>query len=249
MSAILISTIVRDREASLGLWYNQLKELVQSDPSNKYFLSVYENDSTDSSLDILNSFNYSFFEDSLITSETLSTETYGSVRDGDRVNNLARARNKTIDEFNSLNDIDFVLCVEPDVKFSAKKSITSVINLMDSGEYDVLSGMSFLKYTDFPPLYDNWATRKSPHDDGWDFSVSLEGMVPVWSTFNCFCIYKSEPFKNKIRFSGFNKRVGAYDCDTTVICENFRSEGYNNIYMNCDFKVEHLDYELAAEHF
>ena len=121
MSAILISTIVRDREASLGLWYNQLKELVQRDPSNKYFLSVYENDSTDSSLDILNSFNYSFFEDSLITSETLSTETYGSVRDGDRVNNLARARNKTIDEFNSLNDIDFVLCVEPDVKFSAKK--------------------------------------------------------------------------------------------------------------------------------
>ena len=139
MSAILISTIVRDREASLGLWYNQLKELVQRDPSNKYFLSVYENDSTDSSLDILNSFNYSFFEDSLITSETLSTETYGSVRDGDRVNNLARARNKTIDEFNSLNDIDFVLCVEPDVKFSAKKTITSVINLMDSGEYDVLS--------------------------------------------------------------------------------------------------------------
>jgi len=52
MKTILISTIVRNRGKTLHKWHSQIKDLVSKDKKNKYYLSVYENDSTDDSKDI-----------------------------------------------------------------------------------------------------------------------------------------------------------------------------------------------------
>ena len=196
---------------------------------------------------MLNSFDYSFCKDYCLKSETLNTKYYyppfedygteqGHFSKVDRVNNLAAARNKSIFECGFLGDTDYVLCIEPDIKYSPQESLPSVINKQ---HYDIISAKSIFTSTRYEshPLYDGWATRKTEHEESWDFSISLEGMIPVWSTFNCFCMYKSLPFKQGAAFGGFNKRLDKPDCDTAVICEEFRALGYHNMVMNCEFEV------------
>jgi len=247
MSNILISTIVRNRGETLRGWHDQLESLVCLDEHNQYYLSIYENDSEDNSVALLNSFDYSFCKDYCLKSETLNTKYYyppfedygteqGHFSKVDRVNNLAAARNKSIFECGFLGDTDYVLCIEPDIKYSPQESLPSVINKQ---HYDIISAKSIFTSTRYEshPLYDGWATRKTEHEESWDFSISLEGMIPVWSTFNCFCMYKSLPFKQGAAFGGFNKRLDKPDCDTAVICEEFRALGYHNMVMNCEFEV------------
>jgi len=109
MSNILISTIVRNRGETLRRWYDQLESLVCLDEHNQYYLSIYENDSEDNSVALLNSFDYSFCKDYCLKNETINTKYYtapfedygtkeGHLSKIDRVNNLAAARNKTIFE-------------------------------------------------------------------------------------------------------------------------------------------------------
>lgn len=237
MSNILVSTIVRNREATIPSWHSQIKDLVTQDPDNNYYLSVYENDSEDKSIELIKSLDYSFFKDHVILTEKLHTEYFASVQSFQRVDNLAKARNQSIYKSGFLNKCDYVLSVEPDSEYIAMEALEHVISQKN---YDVISGMSVCHNLEWPPLYDSWATRKTKHDESWDFSIALEGLIPVWSTFNCFCMYNAEPFKNNITFSGFNKRLDRPDCDTTVVCERFRSNGYNKIYMNCNFKIIHF---------
>jgi len=94
-------------------------------------------------------------------------------------------------------------------------------------------------------IYDAWASRITDKDEGWPPGVAVEGFpkrMDVWSTFNCFCKYNAEPMKNNISFSGFNKRLNKYDCDTAVICENFREAGYNKIVLDGRYSVFHSRY-------
>jgi len=221
--------------------------LVCLDEHNQYYLSIYENDSEDSSAALLHSFDYSFCKDYSLKCETLDTKYYtfpfedygteaGHLSKVDRVKNLGAARNKSIFECGFLEKVDYVLCVEPDIKYAPQKALPTIIN---NQHYDIISAKSIFTSTHYKwyPLYDGWATRKTEHEESWDFSISLDGMIPVWSTFNCFCMYKSLPFKQGAAFGGFNKRLDKPDCDTAVICEEFRALGYPNIVMNCEFDV------------
>lgn len=233
MKRILISTIVRNRETRLDTWYNQIKKLVLTDTDNKYYLSVYENDSTDNSKEILKSFDFSFFEDFSIQTENLGTTYYNSIQSNDRVLNLALARNKTIFAKDFIKKCSSVLSIEPDIVYDVDLVIKEIID----SDHDIISAIS-IQGSVIP--YDGWATRKTAHEEYWDYSIELKDKINVWSTFNCLCLYNIEPFLIGCTFGGFNLRLKKYDCDTTVICENFRSLGYNDIVLNCNVAVNHL---------
>jgi hypothetical protein len=235
MAKILISTIIRNRESSINKWYDQLLDLLNKDTHNDYYISIYENDSTDSSKNILKKLNFSMFTDSYLKIENINSNYYESIKNEERVNLLANARNKSIFECNFLNICDYILCIEPDITYNPQNIIDEIINKIKN--YDILSSIS--NYKGYIP-YDSWATRKSASDKDWDFSIKLEGIIDVYSTFNCLCIYKSEPFKKNAKFSGFNDRFKEFDCDTSVICEKFINLGYSKIAMNCNSIVNHL---------
>lgn len=225
---ILISTIIRDREATLNTWYDQLLRLVDSRPQDKFYISVYENDSIDQSKEMLASFDFTKFVESTIVSETLGTEYFGSIMSLDRVTNLANARNRTLDI--DLSQIDKVVSVEPDVSFQT----LDVHHLLDSS-FDIYSARSW----QHDHFYDTWATRVNEHTRAWCSEYS-EGIHEVWSTYNCLCVYNSAPFKSGVRFSGFNDRLDTFDCDTVVICEKFREKGFDKIAINLDITVHHV---------
>lgn len=300
MSNILISTIVRNRESTLPLWLTQIRNLVSEDPSNNYYLSIYENDSEDGSLELIKSFDYSFAKNYSVITEKLGTPQWHAHKEGqktwkgegkevidgygdshpfwrnkfyyldgvfimstkDRVDMLANARNKSIYECGFLEDCDYVLSIEPDIRYTPSEALQHIIlpfaHNKNNKNYDILSGRSMSELrpgdrfnasgnsSNTAPsdwhflLYDSWATRRTKPQQEWDFDVDLEGIMPVWSTYNCFCMYNAAPFKRRITFSGFNARLNKWDCDTSVVCEGFRSHGYNNIYMDCNFRVGHI---------
>ena len=231
---ILISTIIRDRYDYIDAWYNQIKGLVDIDKSNKYYLSVYENDSIDNTLEKLKTLDFSFLEGFKIQAETLNTKKFGSIISEERVKLLAEARNKSIYNNEFLEKCTHVLVIEPDIQYIPELILANIINL---GEYDILSPRS----TNYgSKLYDDWATRRTENDKRWHNTSDIPyKMEEVWSTFNCLCLYTAKPIKEKLTFDSFNKRLNKFDCDTVVICENFRQNGYNKIAINGAIEVTH----------
>lgn len=228
MNNILISTIVRNREKFLDYWFNQLKQLVILHPNYNFYLSVYENDSIDNSREKLLSFDYSFLKDSKIECGSLNIPYFGSIKHDIRVQYLAQLRNRTLFNNTFLNICDYVISIEPDIKYNP----ADMISIIENKSYDILSARS-IEITPPPPhhLYDGWGTRIDNKNEDWPHNIDLTSTeyIDVWSTYNCFCKYKAEPIKNKIAFEGFNKRLNKFDCDTAVICENFREAGFSKI--------------------
>jgi hypothetical protein len=265
---ILICTIMRNRADDLAQWHRQIKELVTTDVANEYFLSVYENDSTDGTWDVLKGLDFSFIQYVNIMTETLNTEYFGSVVSAQRVINLANARNKVIYSSGSYHVADKIVFIETGITYRTADAIACIAK---SVHYDILSGLSIPSPIDFDiktldpatvltiSIYDCWATRLSPHSY-WEQHVNAGSQLitPVWSTFNCFCVYNAEPFKAGISFGWPNTRVKnmrvvpenaalrqptaemAYsDCDTAVVCENFHRNGYSKVAIDTSFWVGH----------
>jgi hypothetical protein len=235
---ILISTIIRNRDRYLNDWNSQLKSIIQNNKQHKFFLSVYENDSVDNTVEVLRSLNFSHFEDVKIKNEKLNTEYYGSIKDDNRVKILAECRNKTLFDNNFIEECDYVISVEPDIIYNPE-DLNVIIN---DTNYDILSPRSVQPFAfSDTHIYDKWGTRISEDVDTWtEEMVFQDGVLDVWSTYNCFCKYKADLIKKKIAFSGFNKRFNKYDCDTAVICENFRENGYNKIGLLGKIIVQHI---------
>lgn len=239
---ILICSIIRDRANYLILWINQINSMIDKCPDYDFFLSVYENDSIDRSAKTLKSLDFSKFKDFFIKTENLNTPSFGSIKNDHRVCLLAEARNKAIYGCNFLDRCDEVLFVEPDIDYCPNE----LSNIIKDHSCDILSAKSTHIHNTLPhEIYDNWASRLTDKDECWPNVVAVEGFprrVEVWSTFNCFCKYNAEPFKKNISFSGFNKRLNKYDCDTAVICENFREAGYGKVVLDGRYSVFHSRY-------
>ena len=92
----MICSIVRDRIDSLPTWWKQIKSLIDFNPELEFEVSVYENDSIDGSDAWLH--DIVEFEDSSVpfhlSTERLRTAYFGSIVSGERVENLAFARNQ-----------------------------------------------------------------------------------------------------------------------------------------------------------
>ena len=217
---------MRDREAHLTTWYNQILELMKEYPKDSFSLSIYENDSKDASPNLIKNFDYKSFYEVKIRTELIGTPYYGSVLNKARVEQLAAARNQCLEQID-LNPFDKILWIEPDVQYDPKK----MKEIIDKN-IDIASPKSIQPATHSHRLYDCWATRVNSADNEWDFGFVGYGWCPVWSTFNCFCVYNAQPFKEGARFIG-------NDCDTVEICKTFRDMGYENIQINLDIVVIH----------
>lgn len=235
---ILISTIIRNREKYLPYWFHLLKDLVSKNKNHNFFLSVYENDSVDNSVSLLKSFDFSFLSNFSIQFEKLDLPYFGSVVDEQRVKILAEARNKTLFNNSFLNYSDYVLSIEPDIIYN----VDDVKLILDDEEFDILSARSMHSFNQSEThICDTWGTRLHENMEWWEQNIIFENKIlNVWSTYNGFCKYKADLIKNKkIAFSFFNKRLNKFDCDTAVICENFRENGFNKIGLAGKVIVKH----------
>lgn len=230
MEKILISSIVRNRENTLDNYFLQIEKFIQHLSDNfKFSISIYENDSIDSSKEKLENYDYSSFEKANIICEDIGTPFFGSVIDEQRVINFAKARNETIKDLN-LNEFDWLLIIEPDVIYDLSVSTEIITRKQLQFNPDVYSGVLRMG----GQVYDKWGMRRDSQDDWGDvMSDYLENPIKeFWTTANGICLYNMEPFKKGLKFSAFNKRLNKYDCDTAVLCEDFREMGYNKIIIN-----------------
>ena len=238
---VLICTIVRDRVKSLDRWRNQLLSLLHLHPEHNFSLAVYENDShygTDEwLLEMEEQGDFSLFDNCWITSETLVTPSFGSIVNEERVVNLANARNKCMAQAN-LTNFDWVLWVESDVEYDPQQ-VSRLFAQADS--WDILSGATYLGGGKF---YDTWATRQNADEEWWPSKVNPKKLcseteiLPLTSTFNGVCLYQAVGFQKGAQFSGHSEHLGKFDCDTAVVCEQFRALGFDKIGMDPYFEVK-----------
>jgi hypothetical protein len=272
MKNVLICSIVRDQHRFLGLWWLLLRRLYR-EIQNEYnvSLSIYENDSIDDSKNIIYRLIEGKFTETVFKTENLGTKKYGSVWDIDRIKNLSNARNQCLNNLD-LDKFDKIVYIEPDITYSS--AWCSELILARHPEQagitpDIYSAWS-LRPESHPKesmyLYDTCATRQYKNDVYWNLDKEKEWinnsliqtnlggidgncLHKVYSTFNCFCVYNAEPFKQGLRWGYINDRLNAsnikaengwLDADTSVICESFRRIGYENILLNRNCIVRHV---------
>jgi hypothetical protein len=235
---ILISTIVRNREDKLDRYYKQIIDFVNNMSEGYDFsITIYENDSTDNSKEKLKSFDYSMFNEHQIQTENINTKYYGSIVDSQRVINYANARNKTIENIN-INKYDWLLVIEPDIVYNSKMVERIITRSELDFKPDIYSGVLTMNNTP----YDRWGMRRTANEEWGDLfpDFYLNPIKEFWSTANGVCLYNMEPFKKGLKFNAFNKRLNKYDCDTAVLCEDFREMGYNKIFVNQSILPLHI---------
>jgi hypothetical protein len=213
-----------------------MKQIVETFPEIEFYYSAYENDSIDSTPELLQNLNWSFFKDYSIVTEKLDTKKYGPVMAEDRVKNLSIARNKAVEAKDFYKDVDYIMMFESDIVFDIS-TVKKIINFdIVEPEFDIVSGFtSFMR--DPILIYDTWATRTTNRYDNDLHPIDLK---PDWqntyydtyyTTSNGICLMKAEPFKKGVRYDYINKSYGKFDCETAVLCKNFRDHNYNNIYI------------------
>jgi glycosyltransferase involved in cell wall biosynthesis len=231
--SVLIYSIVRNMGQGVNKYYNQIKAIVDASPEYDFYLSIYENDSTDNTKSLLFSKDWSFFQGVSITTENIKTKLYKSVKDAQRVENLSNARNKAIEAAGFIDRVDYVLMVEGDNSFKveAARHLLTFRELVP--DFDVVSAVSIRPTGTH---YDWWATRTTPffnpNSSDLDPEYSSKEYGEYYSTSNGLCLYRAKPFQDGIRHGWINSLTNEFDCEMVVLCQNFRNAGYNNIYIN-----------------
>lgn len=239
---ILVYSIMRNEAGYIDEYHRQLKDFVEAFPEHTFYLSVYENDSIDNTKAKLKSKDWSFFADTSFIHETLNTVFYRSTKEDDRVKNLANARNKAIEAKDFLQKSDLIIMVEGDVAYNLDTAKTILRFTEAQPDFDVVSGITIRN----DRLYDVWATRTSAeyikgvlplHDD-----YHIKAYGKYYSTSNGICIYKSQPFKDGIRYDYINSVTGQGDCEMVVICQRLREAGHDNVYILHNARIYHEHY-------
>jgi glycosyltransferase involved in cell wall biosynthesis len=237
---VLLYSIIRNREKNIAQYYKQVSEIVKAFPQHEFYLSIYENDSTDQTKRLLFNQDWSILKGVSIIAENVNTKYFGSVKDSERVMNLSIARNKAIEAGGFLDIVDYVLMFEGDVKFG----VGDIRELLEfeavEPDFDVVSAMSVRPNGTF---YDVWATRTTdeyqpgvfPLEDGY----RTKHYGRYLSTSSGLCLYRAKPFQEGARHHWINKKTGESDCEMVVVCQDFRARGYNNIFIDYRAKAYH----------
>jgi hypothetical protein len=235
---VLLYSIVRNIETKFDQYHQQIKKIVKTFPEYDFYLSVYENDSTDRTKSKLHTTDWSFLNGVSIVTENINTDFYGSVKDPVRVENLSKARNKAIEAGGFLEKVDYVLMVEGDLAFSIL-SVKELFNFKHTKpDFDVVSAVSIRKNGTH---YDWWATRTTPiynpEKSQLDPDYDRKHYGEYYATSNGLVLYRAKPFQDGIRHGWINTVTKEFDCEMVVLCQNFRAKGYNNIYINYKAKT------------
>jgi glycosyltransferase involved in cell wall biosynthesis len=236
---ILIYSIIRNENQYMNSYHNKLIQIVKTFPQFEFYLSIYENDSTDGTKQKLATKDWSFFKGVSIISEDIATEYFKSVKAEDRVKNLSIARNKAIEAGGFLDIVDYVMMVEADVEFDMD-TVAKILNFKNVvPEFDIVSGFTIRNRR----LYDQWATRKQPlYDENVypiDKDYRMKSYDKYYSTSNGICLYRAEPFCEGIRHGWINKVSNEFDCEMVVLCQSFHEKGHSNIYIIHDAEIYH----------
>jgi glycosyltransferase involved in cell wall biosynthesis len=230
---VMIYSIIRNAENTFPNFYKQLNNIVKDLPEYEFYLSIYENDSKDNTRELLYGSNWSKFAGVSITSEKLNTPAFGSVKDPVRVENLSNARNKAIEAGGFINLVDYVLMIDSDLRFDTD-SVRRLLTFKEiEPDFDAVSAVSIRKNGTH---YDWWATRTTPiyvetrSELDPDYNKKSHG--EYYSTSNGLCVYRAKPFQDGVRHGWVNKATGEFDCEMVVLCQNFRDNGFKNIYIN-----------------
>lgn len=237
---VLIYSIIRNNVNHIDRFYNQIKSVVSENPDFEFCLSLYENDSTDGTKQAIFARDWSFVSGLSITTENINTQLYGSVKDAQRVENLAKARNKALEGGGFLADCDYVLMVEGDNLYTAADVRRLLTFDQKEPDFDIVSAVSIRQNGTH---YDWWATRTGPVYKQGVSEVprnfnSLE-YGPYYSTSNGLCLYKADAFKKGARYGWTNKETGTFDCEMVVVCQEFQKLGHDKIFVNYQSKSYH----------
>jgi len=219
MKNILIYTIFRNSSQKIEQYYSQIKSIVEHFPNYNFYISLYENDSTDDTKIKLNNLDWSFAKDFSIICENIGTEFFHSVKDEQRVKNLAAARNKAIEAKNFLNNVDHILDIESDMRFDLQ-DVEKILNFQETYNLTKVDIVSMVSKGTNGKLYDVWATRRHADEDrgklhkDWDITP----FGKYYSTCNGVCLFDAKPFQDGARYGWFNERFKKFDCDTSIIC-------------------------------
>lgn len=238
--SVLIYSIIRNRVNDMNRYYNQIKLITETFTNIDFYLSIYENDSTDGTKQKIFSHDWSFLKGVSIISEDINTPYFGSVKDAQRVELLSNARNKAVMAGGLIDNCDYVLMIEGDVEFGMK-SIDRLLSFKRfEPDFDVVSSVSLRPNGRH---YDWWATRTTPiykpKVSELDPNYAKKEYGPYYSTSNGLCLYKAAPFKEGVRHGWINSATKEFDCEMVVLCQNFRSAGYDKIF---------IDYKSIAQH-
>lgn len=236
---ILLYSIIRNESGHMDSYHNKLVNIVKNFPNVEFYLSIYENDSTDGTKQKIASKDWSVFPHVSIISEDVQTKFYGSVKDGDRVRNLSIARNKAIEAGGFINDVDYVMMVEADVEFDMNV-VSKILNFKNVvPDFDIVSGITIRKKR----LYDQWATRKQPVYDEGIYPIAddykMKAYDQYYSTSNGICLYRAKPFQDGIRYGWINKVTNEFDCEMVVVCQSFHERGHSGVYIIHDAEIYH----------
>lgn len=231
---VLICSIIRNRKQFLFGWKDQILCLKDENPGITFDLSVFENDSIDGTQEYLAEVEPelgSELNKVWIHCSKKDWPYFGSIRAEERVKYLAEARNHCLEQADQdvgLFSYNKIVFIEPDVDYDPEE-ISHLFWVDD----DIASPYSVhpMDFQSHRWIYDSWATRLSVEDDIFKGPRIFE-MPPrldVASTFNCFCVYRAQPFTEGARFSGINPYTNTWDCDTTNICYEFTQRGYDRI--------------------
>lgn len=239
---VLVYSVIRNESKYIDRYYDQVKEMVSTFPKYNFILSLYENDSTDDTVEKIRSKDWSFLKNFSFITEKLMTNNYGSVKSKDRVRNLSIARNKALEVPGFLDSADYVMMIESDMRFDMNtiKQILEFEKL--EPDFDIVSGLTVNNH----PIYDSWATRKGPrftsHEEVRLFDITSKPYDKYYATSNGVCLYRAQPFKDGVRYGYINPVTNKFDCDTVVVCQNFHLSGFDNIYIIHTAKIYHEDF-------
>ena len=238
---VLIYSIFRNSGAIVDTYHQQLKNFV-SQLSNdfNFFLSIYENDSRDNTKDKINNLNLSFIEHKVVT-ENINTPTFASIPDEQRVKNIAAARNKAIIGSGFLEQADWVMMLESDLKYDFE-CVEQILKFQEKYNLENVDIVSAILWEKRNRHYDTWGTRRNDTEEwgGLYEDWPNHDYQKYYATCNGIALFKADAIRNGAVYHWHSERFNKFDCDTVNICEKFHKLGYHDIFINNKAQCYHL---------
>jgi hypothetical protein len=198
-----------------------------------YRVVLFENDSTDATLEFLQDWQQSNPLVHLL-SETLGHIRYPQIRCSERATRMAEYRNRcqryAIDNF---GDFDDVLVTDTDL--AGGWSFDGLADTFGQDDWDFVGSYGLLRvqHPQHSELlqFDAWAFRALGHPDAHD-NIEVNSMVfdrgepllPVLSCFGGMGVYRMEAWKSA--------EYGGPDCEHNILHARMRDRGFGRIFLN-----------------